>query len=84
MPLGQLSKSSTHLFGIWAAELPSFNTMPTLRTIEEENVISLTLSGLHERVGQELGISDWVTIDQERINTFAACTGDHQWIHVDI
>jgi acyl dehydratase len=56
----------------------------TLRTIEEENVSSLTLSSLRERVGQELGVSDWVTIDQARINTFASCTGDHQWIHVDI
>lgn len=45
---------------------------------------SLTLSSLRERVGQELGVSDWVTIDQARINTFASCTGDHQWIHVDI
>ena len=35
-------------------------------------------------VGQELGVSDWLTIDQERINEFADCTGDHQWIHVDI
>ena len=45
---------------------------------------SLTLSSLRERVGQELGVSDWVTIDQARINTFASCTGDHQWIHVDM
>ena len=45
---------------------------------------SLTLAGLSERVGQELGLSDWVTIDQARINTFASCTGDQQWIHVDI
>jgi acyl dehydratase len=34
--------------------------------------------------GQEIGVSDWVTIDQERINTFADATGDHQWIHVDV
>ena len=45
---------------------------------------SLTLSSLRERVGQGLGGSDWVTIDQARINAFASCTGDHQWIHVDI
>jgi acyl dehydratase len=45
---------------------------------------NLTLSGLGERVGQELGLSDWVTIDQQRIDTFASCTGDHQWIHVDV
>jgi acyl dehydratase len=46
--------------------------------------LTLTLAGLNERVGQELGISDWVTIDQPRIDTFASCTGDHQWIHVDV
>ncbi len=34
-------------------------------------------------VGKELGRSDWLTIDQERINQFAECTGDHQFIHVD-
>ena len=45
---------------------------------------NLTLAGLGERVGQELGLSDWVMIDQPRIDTFASCTGDHQWIHVDI
>ena len=35
-------------------------------------------------VGRELGASDWVTVDQERIDQFAACTGDQQWIHVDV
>jgi acyl dehydratase len=39
-----------------------------------------TISQLGERLGQELGVSDWVTIDQSRIDAFAACTGDHQWI----
>lgn len=34
-------------------------------------------------VGQHLGYSDWLDIDQERINLFADATGDHQWIHVD-
>ena len=43
----------------------------------------LTLAGLNERVGGELGVSDWVTIDQGRIDAFASCTGDRQWIHVD-
>jgi acyl dehydratase len=31
-----------------------------------------------------LGVSDWLTVDQERINEFADCTDDHQWIHVDV
>jgi acyl dehydratase len=43
-----------------------------------------TISQLGERIGQELGVSDWVTIDQSRIDKFAACTGDDQWIHVDV
>jgi acyl dehydratase len=34
-------------------------------------------------VGQHLGYSDWLEIDQQRINLFADATGDHQWIHVD-
>ncbi|RMF95948.1 MAG: MaoC family dehydratase [Gammaproteobacteria bacterium] len=33
--------------------------------------------------GQEVGVSDWVLIDQERIDRFAEATDDHQWIHVD-
>ena len=37
-----------------------------------------------EFVGQELGLSDWHLIDQDRIDAFANCTGDHQWIHVDV
>ncbi len=45
---------------------------------------NLTLAGLGERIGQELGVSGWVTIDQARIDAFASCTGDRQWIHVDI
>jgi acyl dehydratase len=35
-------------------------------------------------VGQELGVSGWITLNQQRIDQFAECTEDHQWIHVDI
>ena len=35
-------------------------------------------------VGHDLGASEWVVVDQDRIDTFAACTGDRQWIHVDV
>lgn len=38
---------------------------------------------LLDAVGRELGVSDWLQIDQERVNLFADATGDHQWIHVD-
>lgn len=43
-----------------------------------------TLATIGDFVGKELGISSWVTIDQQRIDEFAACTGDNQWIHVDV
>ncbi|MDO8372207.1 MAG: MaoC family dehydratase [Pseudomonadota bacterium] len=42
-----------------------------------------TLSELAACVGQEVAISDWLTITQEQVNLFAQATGDHQWIHVD-
>lgn len=35
------------------------------------------------RVGEQLGHSDWLTLEQQRIDQFAEATGDHQWIHVD-
>jgi acyl dehydratase len=35
-------------------------------------------------VGRELGASAWLVVDQDRIDRFAACTGDRQWIHVDV
>ena len=41
------------------------------------------LADLQPLVGQEIAVSDWITITQERINQFAEATGDHQWIHVD-
>ena len=41
------------------------------------------LDGLKELVGEELGVSDWLEITQERVDRFADATGDHQWIHVD-
>jgi acyl dehydratase len=35
-------------------------------------------------VGQEVGVSDWLEVTQDRVNQFADATGDHQWIHVDV
>lgn len=42
-----------------------------------------TPAGLKDAVGNHLGHSDWLEIDQKRIDLFAEATGDHQWIHVD-
>jgi acyl dehydratase len=47
----------------------------------------ITVNGLDEikaLAGRDLGASDWLEITQERVNTFADATGDHQWIHVDV
>ena len=41
------------------------------------------LSDLATLVGQEVGVSDWITVDQRRIDGFAEATGDRQWIHID-
>ena len=43
-----------------------------------------TLSELQPLVGHEVAVSDWITVTQEQVNTFADATGDHQWIHVDV
>ena len=41
------------------------------------------LAELAALAGQEIGSSDWLSIEQSRIDLFAQATGDHQWIHVD-
>ena len=43
-----------------------------------------TLEELAALAGQEVAVSDWLTITQEQVNLFAQATGDHQWIHVDV
>lgn len=46
-----------------------------------------TLNGpddVRANVGKHLGYSEWITVDQDRVNLFADATGDHQWIHVDV
>jgi acyl dehydratase len=43
-----------------------------------------TLAELPSYTGKELGSSDWIEVTQDRVNTFADATDDHQWIHVDV
>jgi acyl dehydratase len=43
-----------------------------------------SLGELAACVGQEVAVSDWITVTQEQVNRFAEATGDHQWIHVDV
>jgi acyl dehydratase len=44
----------------------------------------MPVADLAKHVGEEIGVSSWTSLDQARINEFAHCTGDHQWIHVDV
>ncbi len=44
----------------------------------------IAYADIASHVGQEIGVSDWVVVDQNRVNTFADATGDHQWIHIDV
>ena len=43
-----------------------------------------TPADLADHVGDSLGPTEWITVDQDRIAQFAEATGDHQWIHVDV
>jgi acyl dehydratase len=45
--------------------------------------VSVSLDDLKSRIGQEIGVSSWKVIDQDKIDRFAAVTEDHQFIHVD-
>jgi acyl dehydratase len=47
-------------------------------------IAGYTMATLSEFAGRELGTSEWTLVDQKRIDAFAACTGDRQWIHVDV
>ncbi len=47
-------------------------------------IAGYSMSTVREFVGRELGVSGWRTIDQDRIDAFARCTEDDQWIHVDV
>ena len=58
--------------------------MSSGKAIKTEPGERLSLAELSSLVGTQLGVSDWITVDQERINQFAACTDDCQWIHVDV
>jgi acyl dehydratase len=47
-------------------------------------MIEIDFSTLNDRIGQELAVSPWLEVTQERINAFAEATEDRQWIHVDV
>jgi acyl dehydratase len=53
-------------------------------TLTERAMNPVEMKDLPGLVGQEVGVSDWLQITQERVNQFADATGDHQWIHVNV
>jgi acyl dehydratase len=57
--------------------------METAGELAARMIVISTLSSLQQRIGEELAVSDWLTVDQATIDKFADATGDHQWIHVD-
>ena len=70
-----------------AAVMPAIQPpRPTFRRGHEEPHMRVftTLDEVAAAAGEEIGTSDWVTIDQERVNRFAEATDDFQWIHVDV
>jgi acyl dehydratase len=50
----------------------------------EHMPVVIDLAGLKHRVGQDIAVSDWITVRQEAIAAFAEVTGDRQWIHLDV
>src|SRR6516165_5155483 len=57
---------------------------PAMREMAALAHPTFNLADSESFVGRELGVSEWITIDQGRIDQFATCTGDHQWLHVDV
>jgi acyl dehydratase len=54
-----------------------------MEATEQRSQVPMKLAELHQRIGQETGVSRWIVVDQKRIDGFAETTGDHQYIHVD-
>jgi acyl dehydratase len=52
-------------------------------TTTQHSTLQYSMGNAAQFAGRELGASEWVGLDQDRIEAFAACTGDRQWIHVD-
>ena len=51
---------------------------------EQIRMTMISLAELIGFIGKNLGVSRWIEVDQSMIDQFARCTGDHQWIHVDV
>ena len=71
---------------VWATWAASFQPPPD--PLDANSPLPMlildTIADLAAFAGREVGVSDWVTVDQAMIDAFAAVTGDHQWIHLDV
>ncbi len=72
-----------------AAEVSAGKTAPTHKPASDAQAevkadTPMKPGDMAALVGKEIGLSSWITLDQERINEFARCTQDEQWIHVDV
>jgi acyl dehydratase len=54
-----------------------------MSSTDSDTRVVTTVAEMRELIGQEIGLTDWLEITQERVNLFADATGDHQYIHVD-
>src|SRR5882672_11333903 len=55
-----------------------------LRGDLDMGILGYSVATLPDFVGREIGVSQWIAVNQSHIDAFAACTGDRQWIHVDV
>src|SRR5262249_62104293 len=65
-------------------DLRTLAEVTTMTTTDNAMTPHYSLATAPAFAGRDLGVSDWVAVDQDRIDQFAACTGDRQWIHVDV
>jgi len=91
--LVRVANISNHLLASQADELiPHHTSAEVLRELlnhksqpdYKPNTTTITVEQFKGLVGKEVGVSSWFQISQERVNTFADATGDHQWIHIDV
>ena len=69
----------------WAGQgWPTSRAQPSSAILSQPMRTFTTLDEVAAAAGSEIGTSEWLDVDQERINPFADATGDHQWIHVDV
>ena len=79
---GLFSTATDHRCRLSPLERRNMTTESAVSKTRQPLVIN-GLNELRDRAGTDLGVSDWVTVDQERVTTFGKLTGDEQWIHVD-